>query len=142
MYASVAHIVLLSLLLNGGTTFFSENYIGKDKIYIEQHIKENHKTLKLNTTSTNTTYNYLKFEDRINEITVLFFLSDKNKCTLVRLMSDYSNINDMLYELDQAYTKTDKNSWKFADKGTGYSVKLDEGDWFFTITIREESSTY
>ena len=138
MNVFILNIVLLGLFFNlNNNSFFSTNYIGKDKNAIIQYIKENHKTLKLNTTAVNNSYNYLKFEDRINEITVLFFLSSEDRCTLVRLMSDYSNINDMVAELNDLYASTAKNSWKFIEMGKEYLVNLEEGDWFFTITIKE-----
>jgi hypothetical protein len=137
MKVFLIHILLAGLLLNGDSSFFSVNYIGKDKIYIEQYIKENHKALKLNTSNINNSYKYLKFEDKINEVTVLFFLSDDDKCTLVRLMGDYSNINDIVFELNSLFTKTDKSNWKFIDNNRDYLVNLEEGDWFFTVTIKE-----
>lgn len=134
----IINILLFASLSNGNNSFFAVNYIGKDKTHIEQCIKENHKTLKLNTTNVNNSYYYLKFEDKINDITVLFFLSDDNKCTLVRLMSDYSNINDIVYELNSLYTKIDKNNWKYIDSGKEYLVSMEEGDWFFTVTVKEK----
>jgi hypothetical protein len=138
MKVFIINILLAGLLFNSDASFFDVNYIGKDKAEIEQIIKENHKTLRLNTSNINNTYKYLKFEDKINEITVLFFLSDDDKCTLVRLMSDYSNINDLVYEMNSLYTKTDKNKWKYVEKDKEYFVNLEEGDWFFTVTIKEK----
>lgn len=138
MKVFIINILLAAIILNGDNSLFTENYIGKNKEYIEQNIKEKHKAFKLNTTNINNAYKYLKFEDKINEITVLFFLSDDNKCTLVRLMGDYSNINDIIYELNSLYTKTDKSNWKFTENNTEYLVNLEEGEWFFTVTIKEK----
>jgi hypothetical protein len=138
MKVFIINIILAGVFLNGDVSFFSENYIGKETSYIEQYIKENHKTLKLNTSNINNTYKYIKFEDKINEITVLFFLSDDDKCKLVRFMGDYSNINDVVSDLNSLYTKTDKNCWKYSAENKEYNVNLEEGDWFFTVTIKEK----
>jgi Fe2+ transport system protein B len=109
----------------------------KDEIKELVHLK--HKNLKLNSSNTNNRYNYLKYEDQVNEITVLFFLSDKDKCKRIRLMSDYSNINEMISEMNAQYTKVKKNNWKYSQDKNNYLVNLDEGDWFFTITIKNKT---
>ncbi len=137
MKVFIVNIILLFSLLNGDSSFFDTNYIGKQKDDIVKIITQNFSTLRLNTSDINNTYNYLKFEDKIQEITVLFFLSDNNICTLVRFMSDYSNINDVLEDINQNYSKIDNNNWNFTSNGKLYNVNLDEGDWFFTVSIKE-----
>jgi len=82
--------ILSILLVTGGLWFFTgtfcsaQHYIGMHKDEVIQTMKDSHKRLKLNTSVVNPHYNYLKFEDRINEITMLFFLSDKDICTNIR----------------------------------------------------------
>lgn len=136
----------MSLILKYGFTliaimnlhFYShaQNYIGMHKDQIIELMKENQQNCKLNTDVVNTHYNYLKFEDKISEITILYFLADNDKCTMIRKMCDYSNINDVLTELNSTYKSTGKNTWEYKDEGKTYSVILSEEDWFFTVTTR------
>ena len=114
----------------------AQNYIGMHKDQIIELMKETQQNCKLNTDAVNTHYNYLKFEDKISEITILYFLSDKDRCTLIRKMCDYSNINDVLEELNSTYKQTGKNTWEYKDEGKTYNVVLSEEDWFFTVTTR------
>ena len=130
--------LLALLFLMAGAEALAQNYIGMHKDEIIETVKASDKSLKLNTSTVNPHYNYLKFEDRINEITVLFFLSEEDKCTLVRKMYDYSNINDVLVQLNSSYKKAGNNAWYYADKGTKYTIVLTEGDWFFTVTIKPD----
>lgn len=134
---------LLSLILfTAGhclSVIYAQQYVGLHKDVIMQRMSDEHKTFKLNTGAVNRTYQYLKFEDKINEITILFFLSDNDECTLVRLMADYSNINDIVSELDEKYNSTGKDQWEDITRGKNYSIALEEGDWFFTVTIREKT---
>lgn len=116
----------------------SQHFIGKHKDEIAIIMKQEYKTFKLNTEVVNKSYNYLKYEDLINEMTMLFFLTDKDECKLVRLMSDYSNINDIIGKYDSSYNKVGKDSWEYSEDGKDYSVKLEDGDWFFTVTIKEK----
>jgi hypothetical protein len=131
-------INLCFLLIYGFTIEKSraQNFIGMDKDQIIQVMNETHKNFKLNTSVANPYYKYLKFENKISEITILFFLSEENKCTLVRKMCDYSNINDVIEELNQKYTATGKNSWTFKDNGKIYLVNLNEEEWYFTVTTK------
>jgi len=129
---------LFILLLITTLTFNSDaqNFIGMDKNQIMQIMKEKQHNYKLNTTTVNTHYNYLKYEDQIAEITILFFLSGGNRCTLVRKICDYSNINNIITELNAAYRPAGKNTWKYKDEGKTYYIILSEEEWFFTITTR------
>jgi len=117
---------------------YSQNFIGMHKTEIIAVMKESQKNFKLNTSYVNPHYNYLKYEDPINEITILYFLTDKDECKLIRKMYDYSNINDVENELNEKYTKVEKNKWEFRQLLQKYSVELTEGDWFFTVTIKKK----
>ncbi len=116
----------------------AQNYIGLHKDEVKQLMRENNRNFHLNTTNVNNTYNYLKYEDNISEQTMLFFLSKGDTCKYVRLMSDYSNLNDVLNNLDSKYTKSDKDTWTYTDNGKKYIVKMDEGEWYFTVTTKPE----
>lgn len=132
----ILYLTLLIILPLSGNHVYSQNFIGMKKDDIISHMKDSQKNLKLNTSAVNPHYNYLKYEDRINEITVLFFLSEEDVCTLIRKMCDYSNINDVVSELDEKYKAEGKNKWYYTDKGKKYIVVLTEEDWFFTVTTR------
>jgi len=69
---------------------------------------------------------------------MLFFLSDKDICTYVRWMSDYSNLTDIIAELDRTYKKKDEKTWQYSEKNQEYMVRLEEGEWFFTVSIRKK----
>jgi hypothetical protein len=123
-------ISLLSLSVN------AQNFIGLNKTEIAELIKVQHPQFKLDKNAVNPTYKYLKYVDKISEQTILFFLSDTDICTYVRWMSDYSNLNDMINMLNSTYKKNGVNAWTFTDKGVRYTVKLEEEEWYFTISFR------
>ncbi len=129
-------VLLLGIVVMTGK-LYSQEYIGYHKDVIKKRMKDENKLFKLNTTTVNKYYNYLKYEDKVNEVTILFFLSDTDYCTLIRYMSDYSNINETLGNLNNKYKKISKNHWQYKKRDKTYSVKLEEGDWFFTVTTQE-----
>jgi hypothetical protein len=113
-----------------------QNFIGMHMDNIKEVMKKNSPMLKLNTNVVNHDYKYLKYEDKINEITVLFFLSEDDKCTMVRKMCDYANINDEIQMLNTKYKPAGKNTWLYEEGGKKYLVTLEEGEWYFTITTK------
>jgi len=128
-------LIILSLLCVA-FDLGGQNFIGMYKDDIAGEVKKRYPGLKLNTNVINHDYKYLKYEDKINEITMLFFLSEDDKCTLVRRMCDYSNINDELAELQSKYKSGGKNQWFYEDGGKKYLVTLEDGEWYFTITTK------
>ena len=130
---TLAFLVLCTLSL----PVLSQNFIGMAPEQIAAVIKSDYPQFKIDKNAVNNTYNYLKYVDKISEQTVLFFLSDKNTCTYVRWMSDYSNLNELLGMLNNKYKKTGINTWTYSDKGENYTVKMEEEEWYFTITYRK-----
>ena len=131
-------LLIFIALLFFGEACYAQNFIGMHKDKIMQTMKETQKRLKLNTSTVNKHYNYLKYEDHISEITVFYFLSDEDKCIQVRKIYDYSNINDVVAELNELYKKDGYNKWYYKDKGRRYNVILKEDDWFFTVTVKKK----
>lgn len=129
-------ILLTGIALNSSN---AQNYIGLSKDEIIKEMSLSYKNFKLNTNTVNPYYKYLKFEDEIDEITILFFLSDDNICTMVRKMSDYANINDELDSLKQNCAQIGKNMWSCPAKGKKYQVTLEEGEWYFTLTTKQKN---
>ena len=84
----------------------------------------------------NTAYKYLKYEDRINEITALFFLDDEDNCKLVRIMYDYSNINDVTNFIKENMVEVGDNKYEYKPFNKPLTIDLSEDEWFFTLTVK------
>jgi hypothetical protein len=116
---------------------YSQNFIGMNSAEIATAIKSGYPQFKLDKNAINHSYKYLKYIDKISEQTILFFMTDKNTCTYVRWMADYSNLNEMVTLLNKKYKKNGVNTWTYSDKGENYSVKMEEEEWYFTVTFRK-----
>jgi len=134
MYFRIIFFIILSwpALYNA----MAQNYIGMHKDQVMKTMKETDQYSKLNTSTVNLSYKYLKYEDKIHEITTLYFLSPGDTCTLIRKMYDYSNINDAIEGLNSSFKPDGKNKWVYTENGKTYSVTLVEEDWFFTVTTQ------
>jgi hypothetical protein len=131
-------IFLTYLLMAFSFHAAAQNYIGMKKTDIIKIMQKDQPQFKLDTSSVNRTYKYIKLVDKISEQTMLFFLDENNTCTYVRWMSDYANLNDIMAELNKKYKKKDKKTWSYVDKAQEFIVTLEEGEWFFTVGIRKK----
>ncbi|MBP1667792.1 MAG: hypothetical protein H6Q21_158 [Bacteroidetes bacterium] len=130
--------VLFNILLAFSFFASAQNYIGMQKDEIIKVMQKERPGFKFEKNAVNRSYNMIKFVDKTSEQTMLFFLSEKNICTYVRWMSDYSNLTEIIGELDRLYKKKDEKTWYYSDKNQDYVVRLEEGEWFFTISIRKK----
>jgi hypothetical protein len=137
MHPSLKYIMPALLLFALSGMCSAQNFIGMNPDQIATVLKQTYPDFKIDKNAVNHTYKYLKYVDKISEQTILFFLAENNICTYVRWMSDYSNINDMVDMLNKKYKKTGTNTWAYSDKGQNYSVKLEEEEWYFTVTFRK-----
>lgn len=131
-------VLLFNILLAFSFFASAQNYIGMQKDDIIKVMQKERPGFKLEKNAVNRSYNMIKFVDKISEQTMLFFLSEKNICTYVRWISDYSNLTEIIGELDRIYKKKDEKTWYYSDKNKDYVVRLEEGEWFFTIGIRKK----
>jgi hypothetical protein len=131
-------ILLLYIVLTLSFHAAAQNYIGMHKDEIMKVLQKEQPGFKLDKNAVNRSYNVIKFVDKISEQTMLFFLSEKDICTYVRWMSDYSNLTEIIGELDRSYKRKDEKTWYYSDKNQEYVVTLEEGEWFFTVSIRKK----
>jgi hypothetical protein len=134
MFRSLFILLFIHFWVNS----FTQNFIGSSKDEIVKMMNEKNPGFSLDDGVVNNTYKYLKYVDKENEETWLFFLSDENICTHSKLMSDFSNLQTRKDELDKEYKPAGENKWIFINKGTTYIVELKKEEWFFTITIKKK----
>jgi hypothetical protein len=133
----IYHFIVVFLLTAAPDITCGQNFIGLNSSEIAALMKTSNPQFKIDKSTVNHTFKYLKYVDKITEQTILFFMSDHDECTYVRWVSDYSNLNDMIEMLNRNYKKTGVNAWTFMDKGESYSVSLVEDEWYFTVSYRK-----
>lgn len=137
MKNGTVYIGLLLFTLTFSMTTKGQNFIGLPKSEISGLLKTVNPHFKPDRNAINPTYKYLKYVDKIGEQTILFFLSDKDVCTFVRWICDYSNLTDMTDMLNRKYHKNGPNLWSYSEKGSNYVVTLVEDEWYFTVSFRK-----
>lgn len=110
----------------------SQFIIGLHKDKIDDEIKSYYPSFSKDNTFVNHTYNYLKYNDRLNDQTLLVFLSDMNICTSTKLICDYSELNKVKKRLKQ-YKQVGKNKWMYKTDSAVYFMQLNHEEWFFSL---------
>jgi hypothetical protein len=130
-----AYILSLGLSIQQSGT---PNFIGMTKDEVVSTMQKTNPGFDLDEGAVNTTYKYLKFVDRYNEETWLIFLSDDDKCTHTKLISDYSNLKIRTDELNRKYKKAGELKWVFIEKGIVYTVEMKKDEWFFSVVTKKK----
>ena len=116
----------------------SQPLIGMKKQEIIVYMNQSEPDFVLDNSMVNKQYNYLKYFDRINEETILCFLSDDNICTFIRRMSDYSNLQNTLKRLDKEYKKIENDKWIYSINKEEFMVELKREKWYFTLETKRK----
>jgi hypothetical protein len=131
-----------AILLFIGLSLFVQsnvvNFIGMSKDDVMSEMKKSNSSFDLDEGAKNSLHKYLKYVDKYNEETWLFFLSENDVCTKSKLISDYSNLKDRTDKLNKMYKKAGENKWIYVKKDVAYVVELKKEEWFFTIITKQK----
>jgi hypothetical protein len=101
---------------------------------IKKHMKDNQKEFVFQNVTLNNTFKYLKYQNRNETQTLLFFLTTDSVCKSIRLISDKSLEAEKIKELNSKYPMSGKNVWKETRDGKTYKIELKEEEWSFNVT--------
>jgi len=131
MKASVV-LFLLFFSLN----ISAQNLIGYHEKEIRQYLKDKRKEMIFQNFTNNSTFKYLKYADKDESMTLLFFLNADSTCKSERFVCDKSLKTQMIKEYDSIYTRSGDDVWTETKKGKKYIIELKEEEWSFNVTIR------
>jgi hypothetical protein len=124
-------VLILSCLIT--SHLLSQHLIGLNKDQVMVAMEKYYPSFSIDNTTVNHTYKYLKYSDNSSEQTMLVFLSDDDKCTATKLMSDFSNLEEVKAKLNKAYKPSGKDKWVYNLNGINYQVTLKRAEWYFTV---------
>lgn len=131
LYSFLAVILLIS---NTGN---SQNLIGYKAGGIRNYMADNRRDMKLDKVN-NKSFLYLKYSDKYDTQTILFFLNTDSVCQNIRVVCNPIIRDTKIKELDSSFSRSGKNRWIDSHSGKKYYIRLDDDEWSFTITIEPE----
>lgn len=118
-------------------TASGQHLIDRTKEEVRETMKQERKDFLIDESSRNTIYNVLKYIDRLDRQTWLFVFNEADSCILSKRMCDYAVLSEVLDEMNNRYIRDSGHAWHYqTDNKHRYAVTLEQGRWYFTITIK------
>jgi hypothetical protein len=128
-FASVfIFLIVYSSIISG------QNLIGYKDADIRKYMKENRKDMSFNKV-TNTRFIYLKYSDRFDSQTLLFFLDTDSVCRSIRIICDESIKAERIKEFNASYKPGGENRWIDSRNGKDYIIRVTDEKWSTIITM-------
>jgi hypothetical protein len=128
----VSSVILFLVSIN----LSAQNLIGYSEKEIRQYMTENQKSMTFQNFINNSTFKYLKYSDKDETQTLLFFLNEQSFCKSERLVCDKSLKTGKIKEFNSKYKKIADNQWIETKNGKSYLIDLKEEEWSFNVTIK------
>lgn len=116
----------------------SQELISLSKDEVKLVIKKEHKDLSPDKSVVKQQFNYLKFVNRSQTVTLIVFFSDNDIVTSTKMVCDYAEYDFILDDLNKKYKKAGKQKWQYESDDVTYSVEMKEKEWYFTISERKK----
>lgn len=115
----------------------SQNLIGYKAIDIKKYMSMNRSDMEYEKVN-NDSFSYLKYSDKSDTQTILFFLTPDSVCKSIRSVCNKTIRSQKIKELDSVYSRSGENTWTDKKQGKSYRVKLIDDEWSFSVTIEPE----
>lgn len=113
---------------------YGQNLIGYNGKEIKKYMKENRGEMSIDNV-TNKKFKYLKYSDRSDSQTLLFFLNPDSVCKSVRMICDVSIKEKKVKEFNFIYKRNGENRWIDKRDGNDYLVEIRDEKWYCIITL-------
>jgi hypothetical protein len=123
-------LILINFNLNG------QNLIGCNEKEIRQYMADKEKNMAYQNFINNSTFKYLKYIDKDETETMLFFMNEQLICKSIRVICDKSLKSEKIKEYNSLYKKSGENQWTETKSGKNYLIELKEDEWSFNVTIK------
>jgi hypothetical protein len=134
MIRFIISMVFLGFVLTGT----AQDYIGMRAEEIRKQMRAGRKDFSLDETTVNKVYKYLKYVDDMETRTILFFLSDDDRCTWYKVIYDNDFLGPVVQHLDSTCRKISDTLWMEEINGHQYRKELKKQEWFFSVTTRPD----
>ena len=115
----------------------SQNLIGFKTDYISKYMTCNMREMTMEKVNNNS-FRYLKYTDKNDTQTMLFFLNPDSVCNNIRIVCNNSIRDAKIKELDSSFSKSGNSSWIDRRSGKNHNIRLVDDEWSFSINIEPE----
>jgi len=131
-------ILILSVLAMLVIQVKSQALIDLSKEEVKVIVKREHKDLSPDRSIVKQQFNYLKFVNRQQTVTLIVYFSKDDIAISSKMVFDYANYDLILDELNETYQRVGENRWEYINKNIPYTVELKNEEWYFTVKEKKK----
>ena len=122
------------------STVSCQNFIGFTKLQVRKSVRDSLPGFYFVKEVTNGDRSFLKYENTLEEQTILFIINRSGVCTAINRMYNFIEREAVEKELSTKYHKSSKNVWRFRQGGRDYVAILKEDEWFLKLIIKSRKT--
>jgi hypothetical protein len=126
------------LLLFAARPGKGQSMIDLTKEEVSVIVKNMHKEYRRDNSVVKQQYNYLKYVNGLRTRTWIIYFTEKDICKSTKMVCDYSEFDNVLEELNNAYVKVGEWEWEYKLKRDTIHVALTRQEWYFTVREARE----
>ncbi len=131
----VLTVIAMAISLNL-TYAESQNLVGRSRDEVASYMSEKMYDFSLQRYRGSEELSLLRYVDRGERQTILFFFDDKERCLEVRLIFDRAFYREKVSRLDSLYRRIGENEWAETRGEERYSITLSDDQFYYTIRFR------
>ncbi len=117
--------------------FSSLNYIGYNSDEIKAKMRNQDCDFYYNKEFETSKAKVIKYTDVIETKTLLYILDSGDYCKYFMIMYDYAYYNNIVKELNNNYTPTEKDVWLEEINGDKFTKFIKKEEWYFTVVTKK-----
>ena len=122
-------ILFVACLLLSGIQCKAQSLVDLSKDEVKLVVKINHKKFSPDKRIVKQQFNYLKFINRHETITLIVYFSKNDISISSKLVCDYTEKDFVLNDLNQKYKRVDEKNWEYEKNGIFYNVEMKDLEW-------------
>jgi len=131
-------ILFVACLLLSGIQCKAQSLVDLSKDEVKLVVKINHKKFSPDKRIVKQQFNYLKFINRHETITLIVYFSKNDISISSKLVCDYTEKDFVLNDLNQKYKRVDEKNWEYEKNGIFYNVEMKDLEWYFTVKEKKK----
>jgi hypothetical protein len=130
--------VIWGILLILCSALQAQPLVGLSKDRVEAVVREQHRDFRKDQSVVRQQFNYLKYVNGPKTRTWIAYFSDQDTCTGTKLVCDYSEFDEVVKELNEAYKKTGRKEWEYTYGSDTFRLTLAREEWYFTVREKKK----
>jgi len=132
------NLIITFALFFVSSAMMGQNLIGKSVDDVKKSMKKLYPALSCDDSNLKSLHSTLKFTDKDDLKTLMFFFDESKKCEMSKFMLDNSLLKNSLDTLNKKYDYKGSLKWIESSKGKQYEIILQKNEWFFTLIIQNK----